>query len=72
MRPFVVSMSMIPCDFLMRLLMSEMRGKNTGRAAAAKADGEYAEYNKTQHIVSDFDRAVKKLGQKNSAGDGYQ
>ena len=48
------------------------KGEVSKQAAAAKADGEYAEYNKTQHIVSDFDRAVKKLGQKSSAGDGYQ
>jgi hypothetical protein len=35
---------------------------------AAKAEAEYIEYNKTQRIVSDFDREVKRLiegGEKN-------
>jgi hypothetical protein len=33
-------------------------------AAATKAETEYAAYNKTQKITSDFDRAVKQLTQK--------
>lgn len=45
-------------------------GKISKQSAAVKAEGEYAEYNKTQRIVSDFDRAVKKLGKKSSGGDG--
>ena len=45
------------------------KGKVSKQSAAAKAEGEYAEYNKTQRITSDFDRAVKKLGKKGSGGD---
>lgn len=44
-------------------------GKISKLSATAKAESEYAEYNKTQRIVSDFDRAVKKLGKKSSGGD---
>ena len=46
------------------------KGKISKQSATTKAEGEYAEYNKTQRIVSDFDRAVKKLSQKGSGGDG--
>ena len=45
-------------------------GRVSKQSAAAKAEGEYAEYSKTQRIVSDFDRAVKKLDEKSSGGDG--
>jgi len=48
------------------------KGKVSKQIAAAKAEDEYAEYNKTQHIVSDFDRAVKKLKQKGDGGDSYE
>ena len=44
-------------------------GKISKLSATAKAESEYAEYNKTQRSVSDFDRAVKKLGKKSSGGD---
>ena len=37
------------------------RGKISKQVAAAKAEVEYAEFNKTQKITSDFDREVKKL-----------
>ena len=37
--------------------------------AAAKAEAEYAEFNKTQKITSDFDREVKRLLQKESNTD---
>lgn len=37
------------------------KGKVSKQAAAAKAEAEYAEFNKTQRIVSDFDREVKRL-----------
>lgn len=46
------------------------KGKISKQSAAAKAEGEYAEYNKTQRITSDFDRVVKKLGEKGSGGGG--
>ena len=46
------------------------KGKVSKLTATAKAEDEYAEYNKTQRIVSDFDREVKKLKQKCSVGDG--
>ncbi len=44
------------------------KGKISRQSAAAKAEAEYDEYNKTQRIVSDFDREVKRLiegGEKN-------
>jgi len=44
-------------------------GRISKQVASAKAEDEYAEYNKTQRIVSDFDRAVKKLDKKGSGGD---
>ena len=37
------------------------KGNVSKRMAAVKAETEYAEYNKTQQIVSDFDREVKRL-----------
>jgi len=37
------------------------KGKVTKRIADNKAEGEYAEYNKKQKLVSDFDREVKRL-----------
>ena len=37
------------------------KGKISRRQALAKAEAEYDEFNKTQPIVSDFDREVKKL-----------
>jgi len=40
------------------------KGKVSKQTADAKAKGEYAEYNKTQKIVSDFDREVKRLIEK--------
>ena len=44
-------------------------GRISKQSAVAKAEGEYAEYNKTQRITSDFDREMKKLGKKGSGGD---
>lgn len=44
-------------------------GKISKQSAAVKAEGEYAEYNKTQRITSDFDRAVKKLVKKGPGGE---
>jgi len=46
------------------------KGKVSKLTAAAKAEDEYAEYNKTQKIISDFDRELKKLEQKDADGDG--
>jgi len=37
------------------------KGRISGQEARAKAEGEYAEFNKTQRISSDFDREVKRL-----------
>ena len=37
------------------------KGNVSKQMAAVKAEAEYAEYNKTQQIVSDFDREVKRL-----------
>ena len=37
------------------------KGKISRQEATAKAEAEYIEYNKTQRIVSDFDREVKRL-----------
>jgi len=37
------------------------KGKISRQAADVKAEAEYVEYNKTQRIVSDFDREVKRL-----------
>lgn len=45
------------------------RGKVSKQKAATKAEGEYAEFNKTQKIVSDFDREVKRLLDSGGHGD---
>lgn len=37
------------------------RGRVSAKAAKAKAETEYVEFNKTQKITSDFDRAVAKM-----------
>lgn len=37
------------------------KGRVTARAAKFKAEEEYAEFNKTQEITSDFDREVKRM-----------
>lgn len=41
----------------------EGKGKMSKRQADQKAELEYDFFNKTQRIVSDFDKSVKKLGQ---------
>jgi hypothetical protein len=46
------------------------KGKVSKLTAAAKAEDEYAEFSKTQKIISDFDRELKKLEQKGFGGDG--
>ncbi|MHC1761764.1 MAG: virulence RhuM family protein [Negativicutes bacterium] len=45
------------------------KGKISKQMAAAKAEAEYAEFNKTQKITSDFDREVKRLKQKGGNAD---
>ena len=40
------------------------KGKISGRMATEKAATEYAEFNKTQKITSDFDKEVKKMLEK--------
>lgn len=45
------------------------KGKISKQMAAAKAEGEYAEFNKTQKITSDFDREVKLLMKKDGNAD---
>jgi len=42
----------------------EGKGTKTHKQAIAKAENEYDEFNKTQKIVSDFDKEIKKLQQK--------
>lgn len=37
------------------------KGKISHKAAVSKAESEYEVFNKTQHIVSDFDREVKRM-----------
>lgn len=44
------------------------KGKISMQSARAKA--EYAEFNKTQRIVSDFDRTIKRLTRKNEGAEG--
>jgi hypothetical protein len=45
------------------------KGKISKQQADAKAEAEYEEFNKTQKIVSDFDRAVKQLTQQNESNE---
>ncbi len=40
------------------------KGKVSGQDAKAKAEAEYAEFNKTQKLTSDFDRMVRQLPRK--------
>lgn len=40
--------------------LKQGKGKVTNRKAREKAEAEYAMFNPTQKIVSDFDKAVKK------------
>ena len=42
------------------------KGKVSNAAAAKKAHAEYEEFNKTQKIISDFDREIKQLKAKNT------
>ena len=42
------------------------KGKISNAAATKKAHAEYKEFNKTQKIVSDFDREIKQLKAKNT------
>jgi hypothetical protein len=42
------------------------KGNVSKQIAAAKAESEYDEYNKTQKITSDFDRVVQKLKKDDS------
>ncbi len=42
----------------------EGKGTKTHKQAIAKAENEYEQFNKTQKIVSDFDKEIKKLQQK--------
>ena len=42
----------------------EGKGRVSAKAARQKAEAEYAEFNKTQKIVSDFDKEVKRLMEK--------
>ena len=45
------------------------KGNISRESAAAKAEGEYTAFNKTQRITSDFDREVKRLLEKGGAAD---
>lgn len=46
------------------------KGKVSAQDAKTKAEAEYAEFNKTQRLISDFDREVKKLLGKGGDDDG--
>ena len=46
------------------------KGKVSKIQASKKAEAEYNEFNKTQKIISDFDKEVKKLKEKNDKKDG--
>lgn len=46
------------------ILPDNAKGKISKKQANAKAEAEYVEFNKTQNIESDFDRAVKEIEQK--------
>jgi hypothetical protein len=41
------------------------KGKISRKQAEDKANAEYAEFNKTQKIISDFDKKLKELESKN-------
>lgn len=45
------------------------RGRISGRNAKTKAEAEYAAFNKTQRLISDFDREVNKMLQKGGGID---
>ena len=51
------------------ILPDNEKGKISKKQADAKAEAEYIEFNKTQRIESDFDKAVKQLEQKNKEQD---
>ena len=51
------------------ILPDNKKGKISKKQADAKAEAEYIEFNKTQRIESDFDKAVKQLEQKNKEQD---
>ena len=49
------------------ILPDNNKGKISKKQADAKAEAEYIEFNKTQKIESDFDKAVKQLKQQENA-----
>ena len=48
------------------ILPDNNKGKISKKQAGAKAEAEYIEFNKTQKIESDFDKAVKQIQQKHN------
>jgi hypothetical protein len=48
------------------ILPDNNKGKISKKQAGAKAEAEYLEFNKTQKIESDFDRAIKQIEQSNT------
>jgi hypothetical protein len=48
------------------ILPDNNKGKISKKQAEAKAEAEYLEFNKTQKIESDFDRAIKQIEQSNT------
>ena len=48
------------------ILPDNEKGKISKKQADAKAEAEYLEFNKTQRIESDFDKAIKQIEQKHS------
>ena len=52
-----------------RYKILENKGKVSMEKAQAKAIAEYDEFNKTQKIISDFDRTIKHLALKKEGGE---
>ena len=45
------------------------KGRISAQAAKKKAETEYAEFNKTQRISSDFDKEVKRMLESGQQGE---
>ena len=58
----------MPARTATRYTILQDKGKVSRRAAEEKAHAEYDAFNKTQKIVSDFDREVQRLLQAEGKG----
>ena len=56
-------------SFAQTTTTADAKAEAKQKAADEKAVSEYAEFNKTQKIVSDFDKEVKKLLQGGEGGN---